>query len=283
MSPLETRIWKTVAWFSLFETPVTVFEIWRWMFEPDRAYGLDEVYAALDGEGLRGKLVGKDGYWALSGDQHPALVSERRTRFLDAARKYGKLRRATRYLSRVPGVVGIAAGNTLAWWNTRPESDIDLFIVTRPGSVWTSRLLCVLPFALLGKRPGASAVDPFCFSFFASEDALDLRPLGLDGGDPYLDYWVRSLVPVFDRESVFDRFRSENARPASSVPTPGVGTRWFERAARRFQLRRLPRRIREMMNVDSRVVVTDSMLKFHDQDRRAEYRDALASLCREPA
>lgn len=263
-------MWKTVAWFSLFETPVTVFEIWRWLFEPDRAYGLDEVYAALEGEGLRGKLVGTDGMWTLAGGSPGALAAERHARFLDAARKYGKLRRATRYLSRVPGVVGIAAGNTLAWWNTRPESDIDLFIVTRPGTVWTARLLCVLPFALLGRRPGASAVDPFCFSFFASEDALDLSALRLEDGDPYLDYWIRSLVPVFGTVLA-------PAAPAAVRPSA------VERLARRFQFRRLPRRIREMMNRDSRVVITDSMLKFHDRDRRAEYRDAHAALCRERA
>ena len=261
---------RTVAWFSLFETPVTVFEIWKWMFEPDRAYGLDEVYAAIEGEGLRGKLAETDGFWTLAGGSVEAMATERRARFLDASRKYEKLRRATRYLSRVPGVIGVAAGNTLAWWNTRPESDIDLFIVTRPGTVWTSRLLCVLPFALMGKRPGASAVDPFCFSFFASEDALDLSALRLDGGDPYLDYWTRSLVPVFG---------NIDATPTPSVARPSA----VERLAKRFQLRRLPRRIREMMNADSRVVVTDSVLKFHDQDRRAEYRDKHIALCRELA
>lgn len=56
-----------------------------------------------------------------------------------------------------------------------------------------------------------------------------------------------------------------------------------ERLAKEIQLRRLPARILDMMNKDSRVVVTDSVLKFHDNDRRAEYRDRWNALCREIA
>jgi hypothetical protein len=79
-------------------------------------------------------------------------------------------------------------------------------------------------------------------------------------------YWQRSLVPVYVRS------RSETG--SRKNPRPDLG----ESLARRFQLRRLPAKIRAMMNQDSRVVVTDQMLKFHDEDRRAEYRDSLKSL-----
>ena len=213
-----------------------------------------------------------------------------------------------RFVRLVPGVVAVAAGNTLAWWNTRPDSDIDLLVVTRPGTIWLARLLVVAPFALLGKRPGAAAVDPFCFSFFATTDALDFSSLRLPGGDPYLAYWVRSLVPVLDREGAFDRIIVENewtreilpngAHSATTRlwrksgtecrmknvgdPVPGTGS-FLERVARAIQLRRFPARIRALMNVDSRVVVNDRMLKFHENDRREEYRGRLNELCASPA
>lgn len=301
LSALEQSILKTVAWFSLFETPVTVFEIWKWMLEPDRSYSLEETYAALAGEGLRGHLFGERGYWSLrvrsarnAGDiGHFASVSERRARFLDAARKYAKLRRATRYLSILPWIEGVAAGNTLAWWNTRPESDIDLFIIARPGSIWLARLFAVAPFAIFGKRPGASEIDSFCFSFFATADALDLSALALQGGDPYLAYWARSLVPILDRGGIFERFRTENAWATSELPhsrrfdsqtshffaQPSNTRCWMvERIARKIQMSRFPMRIRRMMNVDTCVVVTDRVLKFHDNDRREEYRDRLREI-----
>jgi len=318
---LDQSILRTVAWFSMFETPVTVFELWKWMLTPDRPYSLEETHAALDAAWLRERLVETDGMWAIRGStepllptpsvgssaskesdyQHRALVVERRTRFLDAARKFKKLRRAMRFVRLVPGVVGVAAGNTLAWWNTRPDSDIDLLVVTRPGTIWLARLLVVTPFALLGKRPGASAVDPFCFSFFVTADALDFSSLRLEGGDPYLAYWMRSLVPVLDRGGVFDQVITDNEwvddlipnarlprRPPLTPPPHEEGKRnggrpssvatILERLAKAIQLRRFPPKIRAIMNVDSRVVVSDHMLKFHENDRRAEYRTRMQNV-----
>ncbi len=306
-TPLEQAIARTAAWFSMFETPVTVFELWKWMLDPDRAYSLEETHAALDGTWLREKLVEADGVWTVASS--PLLPQGgagggplRRERFLDATRKFKKLRRAMRFVRLVPGVVGVAAGNTLAWWNTRPDSDIDLLVVTRPGTIWLARLLVVTPFALLGKRPGAASVDPFCFSFFVTTDALDFSSLRLDGGDPYLAYWTRSLVPVFDRGGVFDRLSNENRwarevlpnarpsrRPSPSLSSPLLRSRrsWgrsfvaatLDRLAKSIQLRRFPQKIRDRMNVDSHVIVNDRMLKFHENDRRAEYRDKLNDLC----
>ena len=320
-TPIEQSIHKTVAWFSLFETPVTVFELWKWMLachqkpslgrrmEPDRTYSLEETFAALDGEWLRERLVEADGLWTTRSSVSSTTASERRTRFLDAARKFKKLRRAMRFVRLVPGVVAVAAGNTLAWWNTRPDSDIDLLVVTRPGTIWLARLLVVAPFALLGKRPAEggelvepeAAVDPFCFSFFATTDALDFSALRLEGGDPYLAYWVRSLVPVLDRGGVFDRIVTENGwarevlpnvdrarRPPLTPPPYEEGERngWarlsvtptLDRLAKAIQLRRFPPKIRALMNVDSRVVVNDRTLKFHENDRREEYRERLKNM-----
>lgn len=268
MTPVEHAILKTVVWFSLFEAPVTVFEIWKWMVGPDRAYGLEEVYAALDGGELRRRLKASDGFWTLAGCQCPVLAAERRTRFLDATRKYAKLRRAARFFALLPTVESVCAANTLAWWNTREDSDIDLYVTVRPGALWTTRLLMVAPFALLGKRPGATEVDPFCFSFFATSDAPPVSSFALPGGDPYLALWERSLVPVYRRGKV-------------QVTRHKFQTLWsaIEPLARKVQMRRLPMRIKRMMNADSCVVVTDHVLKFHDNDRREEYRDRLRALC----
>jgi len=47
----------------------------------------------------------------------------------------------------------------------------------------------------------------------------------------------------------------------------------LERWCRAFQERRFSPGIRALANIDSRVVVTDRILKFHTNDRRAEYRE----------
>ncbi len=117
VSDLEQAIFRTVCWFSIFEYPLTVFEMWKWMWAPGRAYALAEVYEAVSGSAwLKGRLCEHDGHFALAqGPSIVRLVDGRREKYADAVRKYARLRRALRWLAAVPGIEGVAAVNTLAW------------------------------------------------------------------------------------------------------------------------------------------------------------------------
>jgi hypothetical protein len=296
---LEQSVMRTVLWFSQFSQPLTIFEIWKWLVGPKRSYGLGEVYAILEkSEWLREKLESQDGFYALKGSRMATLVRERQSRFLDAERKFALLRRAAMYFSLLPGVRTVAAANTLAWWSTTKESDIDLYIVTRPGHIWSSRFWLVVPFLLLGRRPrqdqSTSMRDPFCFSFFSTSDALNLEELCLPR-DYYMAFWIRSLVPVFDRDGHLTTLQSENRWAARQLPNahsrpvhhrhhphrlPSLPIQWkgFESLFREAQRSRLPAQLREIANLDTRVVVTDEVLKFHETDRRAQYRDQFEAL-----
>lgn len=293
-SDLESAIFRTVAFFSLFDFPVTAFEIWKWLAKPATSYRLEEVMTALAASPwLASRLQTRDGFFVLQGKRE--TIALRHTRFLDATRKFKRLRRACYYLGFLPMVKSLNVCNTLAWMNTKPESDIDLFIITKPRRVWTTRLLAVFPFALLGMRPKGGAVDPICFSFFTSEDNLSLRDLRLNKHDLYLAQWVRSLVPVVDRDRHADFIEAnrwvDGIFPNSFAVRPvrrRRSTIWKRHAdlckliepfSRSLQRSRLPSEIKQLANRDSRVIVSDTMLKFHPNDRRAEFIAKLESLC----
>lgn len=292
---LEQSIFRAVAFWSLFDFPLTGFEVWKWLARPAVGYRLEDVRACLERSSwLATRLETQDGFFVLRGKLE--MIVTRHSRFLDAARKFKRLRRASRYLAFLPMVKMLAVGNTLAWMNTKPGSDIDLFIVTKPGRVWVTRAFVVLPFALLGMRPKVGAVDPICFSFFASTDAVDLRGLRLGKEDWYLAQWVRSLVPVADREQIAAFTKANDWAsglfPNSYAVRPARPRRFrawnghrdaahlFEPLFRRLQMSRLPANIQSMANKDSRVIVSDEMLKFHPNDRRAEFAAKLEMLTR---
>ncbi|MBI4256767.1 hypothetical protein HY626_01780 [Candidatus Uhrbacteria bacterium] len=294
---LEQSVMRTILWFSQFSSPLTVFEIWKWLLQPERAYGLTEIYTILErSPWLQEKLESHNGFFALKRSGVQKLVEGRQERFLDAERKFRVLRRAAHYFSLLPGVRSVAAGNTLAWWSTTKDSDIDLYIVTRPGHIWSSRFWLVVPFLLLGRRPsrGGSSLDPFCFSFFSTTQYLNFEELCLPR-DYYMAFWVRSLVPIFDRDGNLVTLQSENRWVSRSLPNahPRVSHhrhiprrvlriplqwKFAEPFFRSIQRNRLPDHLRELANLDSRVVVTDDVLKFHDNDRREKYRDTFESL-----
>jgi len=266
------------------------------MIEPERTYELSEVYRAFaESEWLRQKVQFQEGFYALKGTLPLAKQIEgRHDRFVDALRKFRILKRVLPFIQIVPGVQSVGVVNTLSWWFTNRESDIDLYIITRPNHIWLTRLLLVAPFALLKKRPHTGAQDPFCFSFFSTREALQMERVKLER-DYYLAFWCKSIVSLVDHQGDLIQFQQENrwvnrvlphahARSVHPYQTLRyhisfpISLGWLNAMSRTLQRRRLPATLKEIANTDSRVVVTDEMLKFHQNDRREFYRDAFESL-----
>ena len=290
---LELSILRTICWFSVFHYPLTTFEIWKWLLRPARPYDLFEVTQALTNSfWLKEKLKQKDGFWTLISDSSLPMVKDRHERFLNAIIKYRKLRRACYFFQLLPNVKAVASANTLAWWHTTNESDIDLYIITDPNRIWSSRFFLVFPFAVIGNRPqlinDVKVNDPFCFSFFTTTEALQMESLKYGDEDPYLAYWVKSLVPILDRSEVFPQLASVNRWVDAMLPNArqrlshqshkprrlfSIPIQWslFEPLFRSIQRNSFPSKITDLANKDSRVVVSDQILKFHESDRREQF------------
>lgn len=262
---------RAVAWFDGFGFPVTAEEVVRYA---------DEV---VD------RPVVTDGFLFMPG--RTGFVDERMRRQRYAERKFRRALRVGSFLAALPGVRMIGVANTLAFDAARDESDIDLFVVVKNGWLWTFRLLAVGLLKTFGLRPyEGGGRDAICLSFIIDETALDLSPLAI-GNDRYLAVWIASLVPIFDRQGTYKKFWDANTWIRAMLPNaylretsvrrrvrqfvrmPAFGRSLIEEVARRIQSRRFPSEIKSMMNRDTRVVVTDHILKFHTNDRRAEYRD----------
>lgn len=289
-SELEKSVYRTLAYFSHFRYPLTGFEVWKWLLEPGGPVSLFEVLETLKSSNwLRDKVTAFQGFYALGDAQ--AWHRDRHVRFLDAMRKYRKAERTVQLLGRLPWIHGVAVCNSLSWYQTTQQSDIDLFVVTKPGRVWSARLLSTIPAMLLRQRPGEAKTDPVCLSFFCTDQALDFEKLKIGTSDPYLAYWCRSLVPLIDHSDWMDNFEMHNAWLREVLPhaqfvrrasrfRPYVKARlpWVplsERLAKQLQMEKFPASIRSLMNRDSRVIVSDDMLKFHEQDAREQIRMTL--------
>lgn len=227
---LEQSILKTLCWFSVFDRPITGFEVWKWLIEPERVYDLSEVYCVLESsEWLLTRISNQNGFFAIRLNivQLEKNISTRQENFLDAFYKFKKVRRAVRFFSLFESVRAIAAVNSIAWWNTNTKSDIDLFLITKPGSIWSTRFWIVAPFILFGVRPGTSHRDPFCFSFFASRSALEMDHLRLKEGDHYFAFWIKSIIPLFDRDHSIELFHCSNAWTHKMLPNAVTQTAHF--------------------------------------------------------
>lgn len=286
----EEAVLETIAWFSLFSYPVTSLEVWRFLFS--RAE-YPSVEADLQRLVASGKLHFADGKYVLRG--HESDIAEQESRYRYSLPKLRRARRAAAYLRMFSDVRAVFVCNTLSLMHAREESDIDLFVVAKSGSVWRVRFAAATPFAVLGMRPkGDDERDALCWSFFMSDASFDMRRFALVGEDPYLAFWGATLLPLYDPEGLLVRLQEASGLhtlfPQFSLAVPGpVGTSrgWLrlpkatEGLLRRIQMRKFPRAIREKIGQGTDVVVSDDALKFHTNDRRASYRDAFLTRLRE--
>ncbi|MDP2683564.1 MAG: hypothetical protein Q8P20_00765 [bacterium] len=296
MKETSKAILSTLAYFDIFDYPMTEFEIWKFLFFEQKTSEKIEymdVRNLLLRNDLKDKVDFKDGYYFLRGRDD--IINTRRRRYALAERKYMKAMRVIKVLRFFPFIKMIAVCNTLAFNNSRREADIDLFIITRRKRVWQSRFWVTGFLKIFKMRPRQDkSQDTICSTFFVDEDHLNLEKLLINENDIYLKYWIRQVVPIYN-EGIYDRFWQENSWIDNNLPnilsidtSPRRKVKklsWCKRIIniialllpeklfKNYQLKIMPAKLKELANQDTRVIVSDCMLKFHDNDRRAIFLD----------
>ncbi len=295
MTRLEQSILETIAYFDIFSYPLTVFEVWKWLYHspelPDsylRQAAIGDIRQALaTSKTLQAELSEHHGFYYLRGREE--IVAVRQRRYLLAERKYERAKKMVRWLRCIPHIRMVGICNTLAYNNSRQGADIDLFIITAPGKTWPVRFWVTSFLKLLDMRPRPGRTrDMLCPSFFIDTDHLNLESVAISQ-DIYLMYWISQVMPLYD-EGVYQQFVAANAWISRSIPhwQPIIPTsrRVIDRAGaakkilrvcsdlvavqryQQYQLRIIPHRLRKMANQDTSVVMRPGILKFHDTDRR---------------
>ncbi len=301
MKAVLEGILSALAYYDAFEFPLTAQEVFFVLPSSECSRPtLEDVETALFEAARMGLVASSEGFYFLPG--RAALVAARKARYAFAEGKYRRVEKFLRLARHAPYVRAAFVCNTLARSNARADSDIDVYLVTEPGRIWSTRLLVTGLAALLRVRPTETeSADRICLSFFVTSDALDLRALAIED-DVYLAHWLHELYPVYDEAGIARRSYVENGwlrdvLPETRVQVPAprraVAPRFvsakrlteraleavcgdgFERWAKGKQLSWMPSGLRAAAGTSaSDVVLTDSVLKFHDRDRRAEIRDA---------
>lgn len=276
-----------LAFFDIFRRPLTLMEAWRWQGQ-ESARPLDLLETS---DRLAGLASSGHGLYRLSDGS--ACKRTRWQRYRLAEAKFRRARWFAWWARFLPSVRLVAVGNSLAWSHAAEESDIDLFVVTAPKTVWVTRLVLGGFLKLFRLRPTPTdQKDKLCLSFLVSEAALDLSALMTGPDDVYFRYWLAALVPLYDVGGMMERLWQANRSALGPLPAAFPrrtarrrsvsANRWLDRAAapgrwllrrfeplaRRLQQRVFPEAIRRLANRDSRVVVNDRVLKFHVDDRR---------------
>jgi len=118
----------------------------------------------------------------------------------------------------IPFIKEIYLCNSITFNALHPNSDIDIFIVTKKNSLRRWRFFSVLIFFLLGIKRWKNKEKKFCLSFYTTEDNRNLYPICIEKNDIYLSYWLSHLVPLYIEDPDFKNIYEENKWINSTIP-----------------------------------------------------------------
>jgi hypothetical protein len=214
--------------------------------------------------------------------------SEHEKKLFDRAQKY------IQKISWIPGIEMIAIVNSLSMFTTHRDSDIDLFIVTKPKMLWFVRFFVTITlYRLWVWRHGRDIAGNFCLSFFVTTDAMNMENIAIDN-DIYFYYWIYYMKPVLVRWDIYERFLEQNSwvkidtiemeknKAFCAITTSTENNTYLlsiiyyllSACIRFFFLPKTLRNYQKLWKPEG-VIITDDILKFHDQDRRRELRNKI--------
>jgi len=316
MSGTREQILATLAWANAFGMALSSFEVWKWLVAYPRTrnsgavkMSLSEVVEKLDVLVAEDRVGTQWGFYFLT--DREALVEQRAWRLKITNEKWKKLVSIVRWMRLVPFLRAVFASGSLAINNTKEESDLDVFLVTAPGRIFTARLFLIAVLKILGKyRGGAHVANYICPNHYVTETSLEIPFRSL-----YTAHLYSTFVRVWSKDSgALDKFWNANSwigeylelsagmlgihnAPRRTLKDPilvktirgAVETILhtplgdvLERIARKVQLAHIEANPLTKNPGQGHVVVNDQMLAFHpnspEQGMLDKYKKSMLSL-----
>ena len=194
---------RSVAYASLFDYPLTLAQL-HTSLVGERAEPQTIESWWRHSELLQATVEYRDGLFFPTG--RADLVRLRGRRESVSRDLLAENDRILQLMARTPFVRMVALSGSLAHLNAEPSADLDVFVITAPGRVWSVTLSILVMARLLGYR------RRLCLNYVVSERALAIEPADLFAANQIIH-----LKPISGRD-VFGRFVAANPFVAAIYP-----------------------------------------------------------------
>lgn len=277
---IDDAIIATLAYFDIFDFPLKKNELKEYLYyeNPKNIHELNSM---------------TDEYITLK--DRKLLIPQREKREKLAKKLWKKTKRYAYFMKCVPFIKMVAVCNNLSYNNPSKTSDIDLFVICEKNRLYLGRTLFTFWLHVLGIRRHHKKISGrFCLSFFITEEHMNLEDILLRNHDIYLAYWLKTLRPIFGKKNYMrlleknkhwlkkyfyeQTFHYDQIIDHSLIfKIIQTSQEWFlnltiapflEKLLKRWQQKRASKKALKLNQSFPNVIISDTMLKFHDQDRR---------------
>lgn len=251
---------SSLIYHDIFDYPLSLGELMKWRAGKKLTINNEEL-----------TIKSRNGFYFFKG--RDGIVLKRLLRERISAKKFEIARKVGKILKFIPSIKMVAVTGALAMGNAEGESDIDLMMVSKSGTLWATRLITLLFLDLLGiprrKYGDRNQKDKLCLNIWLDETSLSWPR---NDRNIYSAHEICQVRPLVDKNKTYDRFIYNNrwvkefwpnAVKVINVESGGdpncsfLGI--FEPLARSLQFWYMRGKI-------TREVVTKSMALFHPQD-----------------
>ncbi|KAA0284456.1 MAG: hypothetical protein EDM79_02260 [Chloroflexi bacterium] len=286
ITPLERAIFETLAYSDIFDYPLMLIELRRYL---SLSISLDELKSQIP---LINSLPNRDGYYHLPGRDE--IVAIRKGRNSASRRDFHRALSNGKILAHIPFVRMVAMTGSLAVLNLSKNADMDFMLVTAPHRLWIARAFAVT-FGRLMRLTG----DRICVNLLVSERALEWPR-----HDLYSAREMAQMIPIAGL-NMYHKLRESNPWVATILPNasdlpdhsppkpdetgswiqhflellfPGKFGAWLDDLLMKIQLRKINRKYGHSAEANFNVHVCQG--NFHDHRAWADefFRARLVSL-----
>lgn len=191
---------KTLCYSAVFKYPLTLEELHR------RLIGHKTSISNLKQTLKAVRLHQKQGLYFIN----PSHVDHRTIANDQANQKIKKVKKIIQFLKIIPSIEAVYVTGAVSVGNAAKEDDIDLMIITKTASLWTTRIVTNVLLDLLGVRRKPNSIsfnNKVCLNLWLAADALTVPT---SQRSLYTAYEVIQARPLFDRQDTHRQFMYQN-------------------------------------------------------------------------
>lgn len=184
-----------VFYHDIFDYPLTFSELIKWSTKPINNLNLKVDY--------------KNGYYFIKGRDR--LVFKRLMRKRYSEKKMIIAKKAARVLALIPSIKMVGITGSLSMNNADKNSDIDFFIITKKGKLWSTRIISYLFLKIANFKiripKDVKQKDRLCLNMWLDESDLVWEK---KYRNIYTAHEILQIKPLINRKPIFENFISQN-------------------------------------------------------------------------
>lgn len=207
---------RALLYAAIFHFPLTEKELWERMICPtqtEKKVWQEKLKVWVS----QGKIIKKKGYYFLPGGEGNLYRRKREEKNWPA--KFVLAQKTACLLAKIPSVYFVGLTGSLAVGVAKPAGDIDLMIITAPGTLWLTRFFIYLLLKISRqpvRRPGEKFVrDKLCLNLFLDSNCLSLDK---DLQNLFIAHEIVLLKPLYDKNDIYQKFLSGNRWVGKYLP-----------------------------------------------------------------